>query len=234
MAEQLANNAASTLNGGIDNVVGSLTVANGAVFPSSGNFRILVDSELMLCTARSTNTLTVTRGIESTAAASHSNGVAVTHVLTKGGLDTYLTQIPITTSQVSTTGAWSTYTPAWTSSGTAPSLGNGVISGRYIQLGKLVIGRIKLGMGGTTTFGTGTYFLSLPVTAAYSEVENIGAAFGEDSGVAGYHGFTMKATTTTLEIVAAKDASASLWSNTVPFTWGNADNLWVRFIYEAA
>src|SRR6266498_3931144 len=87
MTEQLANNAASTLNGGIDNVVTSLVVANGTVFPASGNFRILIDTELILVGARSGNTLSsLTRGIEATTATSHSNGVAVTHVLTTAGL----------------------------------------------------------------------------------------------------------------------------------------------------
>lgn len=91
MAEQLANNAASTLNGGIDNAVTSLAVANGTVFPSSGNFRIIIDNELILVGARSGNTLSsLTRALESTSAASHSNGATVTHVLTKGGLDQYL------------------------------------------------------------------------------------------------------------------------------------------------
>jgi hypothetical protein len=91
VAEQLANNAATTLTAGIpDAVATSCTVANGTVFPASGNFRIIIDSELLLCTARTGNTLTVTRGVEATTAASHANGAAVTHVLTKGGLDQYL------------------------------------------------------------------------------------------------------------------------------------------------
>jgi hypothetical protein len=89
VTETLANNAASTLNGGIDNIVTSLTVANGSVFPATGNFRIIVDTEIMICSARATNVLTVARGQETTSAASHSNGAAVTHVITKGGLDAY-------------------------------------------------------------------------------------------------------------------------------------------------
>ncbi len=92
MPEQIINSAASTLNGGIDNIVTSLTVNNGAVFPPSGNFRILIDSELMLCTARSGNVLTVTRGVESTSAASHSNGAAVTHVATALGLTNFIAE----------------------------------------------------------------------------------------------------------------------------------------------
>jgi hypothetical protein len=93
MAEQLANNAASILTAAIpDAVATTLTVANGTVFPATGNFRIIIDTELLLCTSRSGNTLTVTRGIEGTTAASHLNGAAVTHVLTQAGLLQYLTE----------------------------------------------------------------------------------------------------------------------------------------------
>jgi hypothetical protein len=84
--EQLANDAESTLNGGINAVVTSLVLADGSNFPSEGNFRILIDNELMIATARSTNTLTVVRGAEGTSAATHSNAATVTHIITKEGL----------------------------------------------------------------------------------------------------------------------------------------------------
>lgn len=90
MAEQLANNASTTLNGAINNSVTSVVVTDGSKFPSTGNFRILVGTELMLVTARSSNTLTVTRGIESTTAASHADLDIVDHVYTKGSLDQIL------------------------------------------------------------------------------------------------------------------------------------------------
>jgi hypothetical protein len=87
MKEQLANNAASTLSGGIDDSETTLTVADASTFPGSGNFRLIVESELMLCTSRAANVLTVERGIESTTAAAHADGAAVTHIVTVGGLD---------------------------------------------------------------------------------------------------------------------------------------------------
>ena len=94
MAEQLANNAISTLSSGIDNLVTSLGVANGTVFPSSGNFRVIIDSELILVGARSGNTLSsLTRGIEGTTASSHGSGATVTQILTAAGLLAY-TQDP--------------------------------------------------------------------------------------------------------------------------------------------
>lgn len=86
MAEQFANNAQSTLNGAVNNSVTTIVVADGSVFPATGDFRIKIDSELMLCTARSVNSLTVTRGIEGTSAAAHSDLAAVKHILTKASI----------------------------------------------------------------------------------------------------------------------------------------------------
>lgn len=82
MTEQLANNASSTLNGALDNVMTTVTVINGTPFSSSGTFRIIVDSEIMLVSAISGNVMTVTRGQEGTAAVSHSNGATVTQIVT--------------------------------------------------------------------------------------------------------------------------------------------------------
>lgn len=92
MPEQYANNAKTTLNGAINNSTTSITVTDGSVFPSSGDYRLKVDSELMLCTARSGNTLTVTRGIESTTAASHSDLAQISLVLTKQSFINLLTE----------------------------------------------------------------------------------------------------------------------------------------------
>lgn len=86
MREQFANNATTTLDGAIDNSQTSIDVVDGSVFPSTGNFRLIVDSEYMLCTARNTNTLTVVRGIEGSTPAAHIAGTAVSHILTAGGL----------------------------------------------------------------------------------------------------------------------------------------------------
>lgn len=59
----------------------------------TGQFRVTCEDEIMLCTARSGNTLTVTRGQESTTPVSHSSGATIAHTLTKAGLDAYLPQV---------------------------------------------------------------------------------------------------------------------------------------------
>lgn len=86
LREQLSNNAESVLDGTINNSVTSLDVTDGSVFPSTGNFRILIEDEIMIVTARSGDTLTVVRGQEGTAAASHNDGLSVLHTLTAGAL----------------------------------------------------------------------------------------------------------------------------------------------------
>lgn len=86
-SELFANAANSTLSAAITSTSATtLTVTSGSTFPASGNFRILVDTELMLVTGVSSNTFTVTRGIEGTTAATHLNLAPVTHVLTAASL----------------------------------------------------------------------------------------------------------------------------------------------------
>ena len=68
--------AASTLNGGINATVTSLTVASGTNFPDAGV--VLINSEIIAYTGKSTNVLTgLTRGYNGTTAASHSTAAVV-------------------------------------------------------------------------------------------------------------------------------------------------------------
>ncbi len=85
--EKLANDAISTLNGAINNSVTSLILTSATLFPTSGQFRIRIDNEKLLVTNVVSNTLTVTRGIEGTIAASHTDGASVIQILTKGALN---------------------------------------------------------------------------------------------------------------------------------------------------
>jgi len=90
MAEQFKNNAQTTITADLTLAAVSVLVSDGSKFPASGDFRVLVDDELMICTARSGNTLTVTRAAEGTSAAAHLSGSLISHVLTAAALDTFL------------------------------------------------------------------------------------------------------------------------------------------------
>lgn len=62
--------------------------------------------------------------------------------------------------------AWTPYTPVFGSSGTAPAVGNGVITGRYMKIGRTVQFAVQMVVGTTTTYGSGNLNVSLPVGAA--------------------------------------------------------------------
>jgi len=89
LREQFANNAQTTLNGAITNAATLLVVADSSMFPSAGDFRLLIDSELVLCTAVAGDTLTIARAQEGTTAAAHNSGTRVYQLLTQGDLDRY-------------------------------------------------------------------------------------------------------------------------------------------------
>lgn len=66
--------------------------------------------------------------------------------------------------------AWASYPVEWHASGTAPSLGNGTLSGYYVKHGRLTTARIMLNSGSLTTFGSGFYWWTLPFAAAVTGV----------------------------------------------------------------
>jgi hypothetical protein len=88
MAENYGNLGNSTITAQLNAGSTSFSVqsGHGARFPATGNFRLLIESEIMLCTSRSTDTLTVTRGQEGTSDVTHAISSAVTHVLTAASL----------------------------------------------------------------------------------------------------------------------------------------------------
>lgn len=79
----------TTLDGGVSQGAGTVTVSDGSVFPSTGNFRIRVNDELMRVTARSGNDLTVDRGVEGTQEAAHDDGDDVDFYVTAGSVEQY-------------------------------------------------------------------------------------------------------------------------------------------------
>jgi hypothetical protein len=82
-AELLFNDPGTTLASAITSTgATSISVTSSTGYPSTGNFRILIDSELMLVTAISGTTWTVTRGVESTTATTHLISAAVNHIFT--------------------------------------------------------------------------------------------------------------------------------------------------------
>jgi len=80
--EEFTNDATTTLAAAVASGDLSIDVASATGFPTGPQFRVRVDSELLLVTALSGTTWTVERGWEGTTAAAHSTGADVTLVVT--------------------------------------------------------------------------------------------------------------------------------------------------------
>lgn len=139
----------------------------------------------------------------------------------------------------SVSNSWTAYTPTWSSSGTAPAIGNGTLTGRYIQLGKLVVFRIFWQAGSTTTFGTGYWTWTLPVTrstAGNSGTPVVNGHFNDNSlnkysavfsiFQTGANDFTLGA--------AGEAGNANALGATSPVTMANLDFIIMVGTYEAA
>lgn len=87
--EKFKNNATTTLSGSVNNSSDPVTVAvvSASLFPTTGNFHIKIDSEILLVTGVSGTNFTAVRAREGTTIASHSSGAAVKLVLTNESLD---------------------------------------------------------------------------------------------------------------------------------------------------
>jgi hypothetical protein len=130
---------------------------------------------------------------------------------------------------------WTAFTPTWTCTGTAPSLGNGSLAGSYKQLGKTVHMWGQLTAGSTTTFGTGTWIMSIPITATSNGAQMIGSCYPQDTGVNAYAGVVGQNSTTTRTFIStgAAGVAAANITNVFPFTWANGDLLRWSLTYES-
>ena len=135
-------------------------------------------------------------------------------------------------------GAWTSYTPSWSTPGTQPSIGDGTLSGAYKQIGKTVFVRVRLVFGTTTTGGTGDWQFGLPVSASSAagvqfpcSILDAGNAWYQATVNGQYSGFTDR--TSVIGQSSGANSSQGITS-TFPITWGNLDSLQFNGSYEAA
>lgn len=125
-------------------------------------------------------------------------------------------------------GAWVAYTPTWTAATTAPSIGNGSLTGRYMQAGKTVDFAITLSMGSTTSFGSGAWAFSLPVT---SLVGTNGSPNGIVRGPANRIWYPVYADANSIQL-ATGAVGVSVDSTTM--AWSSVNTVYIIGRYEAA
>lgn len=78
---------------------------------------------------------------------------------------------------------WTTYTPILYGSTSNPVIGNGSITGRYVNIGATIIGEIRI-VAGTVGFsrGSGTYSVSLPAAGVFENFQPVGQVVMRDEG----------------------------------------------------
>jgi hypothetical protein len=131
-------------------------------------------------------------------------------------------------------GLWTPFTTGWAGSdGIGPGLGNGILNGRYLQIGKWIDVAILLQMGTTTTYGTSGYWtVYLPfaprVSAGISQETHfrVGAMTGAGGVQGAIQGYSLGVP------VYMVTASGALVNATTPFTWSAGAMLSLRGAYE--
>ena len=132
-------------------------------------------------------------------------------------------------------GAWQSYTVSWTADTTNPSIGNGTLVGRYVQIGKTVICSIALAMGSTTTYGSGDWSFSLPVTAKSSGLSYLGKWVIVDAGTTYYEGnLILYGADANVDFFIRNQNAVDKFNNTTPINWAAKDQLMISIVYEVA
>jgi hypothetical protein len=117
--------------------------------------------------------------------------------------------------------AWrQAYTPALTSGGTAPSLGNGTITGSFSRSGSTTSIVGELTIGSTTTLGTGILSISLPA-AMKNDINFAGGTVYMNIGGSIYEGFLQIPVGSSVANLL-RDTSGSVTA-TSPGTFGTGD-----------
>ena len=129
-------------------------------------------------------------------------------------------------------GTWQSYTVSWTAATTNPSIGNGTLAGRYVQIGKTVIGVIKLVMGSTTTYGSGAWSFSLPYAVKNSYSLGQWASYG--AGAVYNTGHSILYPNTGVVSSFIRDSGVSYLNATTPHTWASGSELHFFATYETA
>lgn len=134
-------------------------------------------------------------------------------------------------------GPMSAYTPTWGSTGTAPAIGNGTVTGGAVLANKIVDFRIAVAFGSSTTFGTGTYSLTLPSTPIAGVRYSFDGWIFQGSSLYKIHGHANGSSTAQLYYInAVGGAAITAVSGTGPVTLTAAagNGIYLNGRYEAA
>jgi hypothetical protein len=110
----------------------------------------------------------------------------------------------------------------WGSSGTLPVIGNGTIAGEWYKNGSLATVNGSIVMGASTTYGTGTYTITLPVVSASSGVV-IGTAVALDNSTGVFYTGVCYVASGSNQLFITWHGATTTTAPTVPFTFAVSD-----------
>lgn len=155
--------------------------------------------------------------------------------LAVGANNTVLVADSAETTGLKWAGGFTTWTPTYT----GLSVGNGTVTARYNQIGKMVHAEFIFVLGSTSSI-SGSINVSLPVTAKVGGSLSAGpTAVFLDTGVAFYGAIPVISGSGTLAELFAVYAGSTyatyaITTSSVPFTWGTNDSISFNITYEAA
>jgi hypothetical protein len=130
-------------------------------------------------------------------------------------------------------GAWTSWSPSWTGSTTNPAIGNGTLTGTYLQVGKTVFFDIVMVAGTTTTYGSGEFQFSLPVEAKNGFAATVSLRGGSPlNSVAGSADCRSGNPATAILHIGSSSGPVT---SSVPWTWLQNTNQAIKVsgVYEA-
>lgn len=129
---------------------------------------------------------------------------------------------------------WKDYSPAWSASTTNPVIKNGNIVGRYAVIGRTILVAVKILMGSTTTYGSGTWQIGLPYKSKQRDDLYMGGSLRayDFSVTTNYVGIPLTDNVNKGFVQLYTHSAVAPVSSTVPFTWATSDELEVFVTYE--
>lgn len=206
---QLTNNASALLASGISNVATSLTVASGkgALFPAPGaNYFYATITEGALienvkCTARTTDTLTITRAQEGTSAQTFTSAATIKLNLTAAVLAELASK-----------------TDTETLTNKTIALGSNTVSGTIAQFNTAVTDADLATLAGTETLTGKTVNLTSNTLSGTTAQFNTALSDGDFATLAGTETMSGK----TLTAVSLRETKVAMGANDINLATGNA------------
>lgn len=130
---------------------------------------------------------------------------------------------------------WQPWTPTLTATTTNPSGWTG--TGRWYQVGSLVVCRFKLTAQTGMTAGSGAYRIGLPVTAASGQTAGIGTLLLFDASASAVllaEAYPADPTYVTLAYPATYGGTLTAVGAAAPWAWTTGDYIRGTLTYEAA